>query len=80
MRWIDRISLPVLALVAGWLAIAPVFPEPHLIEKLRMLAQGALRQPLDIFDLLLHAVPLLLLVVRLWRLRAARRAGGSRSG
>lgn len=76
MRWIDRISLPVLALVAGWLAIAPVFPEPHLIEKLRMLAQGALREPLDIFDLLLHAVPLLLLVVRLWRLLAARSRRG----
>ena len=78
MRWIDRISLPVLALVAGWLAIAPVFPEPHLIEKLRMLAQGTLRQPMDIFDLLLHAVPLALLLVRLWRMLAARRAGGSR--
>jgi uncharacterized membrane protein len=76
MRWIDRISLPVLALVAGWLAIAPVFPEPHLIEKLRMLAQGTLRQPMDIFDLLLHAVPLVLLLVRLWRMLAARRAGG----
>lgn len=78
MRWIDRISLPVLALVAGWLAIAPLFPEPHLLEKLRMLAQGTLREPMDIFDLLLHAVPLLLLVVRLWRLLAARRAGGAR--
>jgi len=78
MRWIDRISLPVLALVAGWLAIAPVFPEPHLLEKLRMLAQGTLRQPMDIFDLLLHAVPLVLLLVRLWRVLAARRAGGSR--
>ena len=78
MRCIDRISLPVLALVAGWLAIAPVFPEPHLLEKLRMLAQGTLRQPMDIFDLLLHAVPLVLLLVRLWRVLAARRAGGSR--
>ena len=78
MRWIDRISLPVLALVAGWLAIAPVFPEPHLVEKLRMLAQGTLRQPMDIFDLLMHAVPLVLLLVRLWRVLAARRADGSR--
>lgn len=78
MRWIDRIPLPVLVLVAGWLAIAPVFPEPHLIEKLRMLSQGALHQPMDIFDLLLHAAPLLLLLVRLWRVLAARSARSPR--
>ncbi len=75
MRWLDRISLPILALIAGWLAIAPIVPEPHLVEKLRMLAQGTLRQPIDIFDLLLHAVPLVLLAVRLWRMLMARRAG-----
>ena len=39
----------------------------HLVEKLRLLSQGALRRPLDIFDLLLHSAPLLLLVVRLSR-------------
>jgi len=77
MRWIDRIPLPILALIAGWLAIAPVVPEPHLVEKLRMLVQGTLRQPIDIFDLLLHAIPLVLLVVRLWRVLRARRSKGS---
>lgn len=56
-----------LALLALWLAVAPIVPEPHLVEKLRMLSQGALYSPLDIFDLLLHSVPLLLLAVRLWR-------------
>lgn len=75
MRWLDRFPLPLLAALALWLAVAPIVPEPHLIEKLRLLSQGALVRPIDIFDLLLHAVPLLLLAIRLWR-RARQRKGG----
>lgn len=71
MNWIDRIPLIWLALVAGWLAIAPIQPEPHLIEKWRMLTQGTLVRPLDIFDLFLHTTPLVLLALRL--IRSARR-------
>ncbi|AOW11910.1 hypothetical protein LPB72_02255 [Hydrogenophaga crassostreae] len=67
MRWLDRFPLPLLIAVALWLAVAPISPEPHLIEKLRMLSQGELSNPLDIFDLLLHSGPLVLLAVRLWR-------------
>jgi hypothetical protein len=47
------------------LGLAPFFPEPHLVEKLRMLASGTLRRPLDIFDLLFHATPVLLLMARI---------------
>jgi hypothetical protein len=32
-----------------------------------MLSQGTLTVPLDIFDLLIHATPLVLLGLRLWR-------------
>lgn len=67
MRWLDRIPLLWLALIAAWLLVAPVFPEPHLIEKLRWLVRGELTRPLDIFDLLLHSVPAGLLALRLWR-------------
>ena len=62
---IRRIPLLWLAVVAGWLAIAPLVPEPHLVEKTRMLLSGTLVRPIDIFDLLLHSVPLMLLA---WRL------------
>lgn len=62
---IRRIPLLWLAIVAAWLAVAPITPEPHLLEKTRMLLAGALVRPIDIFDLALHAVPLLLLI---WRL------------
>jgi hypothetical protein len=67
MAWIDRFPLPLLIGVAVWMAIAPITPEPHLVEKLRMLSQATLSKPIDIFDLLMHATPLVLLVIRLWR-------------
>lgn len=72
MNWLDRIPLLWLAIPAVWLGVAPITPEPHLIEKLRMLAQGALVKPIDIFDLLLHATPLVLLATRLYRDRTRR--------
>lgn len=67
MTWLDRFPLPLLMLLAVWLAIAPLTPEPHLVEKLRMLSAGELTRPLDIFDLLMHVTPTLLLLLRLWR-------------
>nr|WP_315489540.1 hypothetical protein [uncultured Rhodoferax sp.] len=68
LRWLDKLPLTWLALVAGWLAVAPLFPEPHLVEKIRMLSQGTLVRAIDIFDLLMHALPLLLLFIKLYRL------------
>lgn len=67
LMWLDRLPWIWLLLLGGWLAIAPITPEPHLIEKLRLLMQGALVRPLDIFDLVLHAAPLLLVALKLWR-------------
>jgi len=59
--------IPYLALipVAVVLGLAPFRPEPHLIEKLRMLTAGTLRAPIDIFDLTLHGLPVVLLLVKL---------------
>jgi hypothetical protein len=74
MRWIDQIPLPLLILVAAWMGVAPLTPEPHLVEKARMLFQGALTRPLDIFDLFIHAAPLAVLALRVWRLVKARAA------
>ncbi len=65
----------VLVPVAILLALAPFVPEPHLVEKLRMLSKGQLSRPIDIFDLFLHATPLVLLLVKLV-LDLVRRAGG----
>ena len=67
LHWLDKLPITWLALIAGWLAVAPLFPEPHLVEKMRMLVQGSLVRAVDVFDLLMHSVPLLLLILRLWR-------------
>ena len=69
LNWLDRAPLLVLISLAVWMAGAPFIPEPHLVEKLRMLFQGALTSPLDIFDLLMHAAPGVLLAVKLVRRR-----------
>ena len=47
------------------LAVLPIVPEPHLVEKLRMLSQGDLKRPLDIFDLFWHSWPIFLLGYKL---------------
>ena len=53
-----------LIVLSIFLGLAPFVPEPHLVEKLRMLLQGTLKRPLDIFDLFFHLLPLLLLVLK----------------
>lgn len=65
-RWILKIPLMPLALFAVFLGLAPFTPEPHLWEKLKMLAAGNLHRPVDVFDLLMHATPAALLGLRLW--------------
>lgn len=75
MAWLDRIPLWLIVAVALWLAAAPLYPEPHLIEKLRMLAAGTLRRPLDIFDLLFHFAAIAVLVLKLVRIVQTRRRG-----
>ena len=61
----DRISLPLLILLCLSLGLAPFSPEPHVQEKLSMLATGELTRLIDIFDLLLHGTPWLLLSIKL---------------
>lgn len=67
MAWLDKIPTIPLIIVAVFLGLAPFVPEPHLWEKLKMLRVGTLVRPLDIFDLLLHGVPVLLMLVKLGR-------------
>ena len=75
MRWIDRIPILWLVGIAVYLAGAPLVPEPHLVEKWRMLMQGRLSQAIDIFDVFLHTLPMVVLVMRLWRDAQRRRQG-----
>lgn len=74
MKWLDRIPVPLLAVLAVFMLGAPFVPEPHLIEKARMLAGGQLTRPLDIFDVFWHLLPATLLGLKLVLARRTRKA------
>jgi len=65
LRFLQRIPYPPLVIAALLLGLAPFVPEPHLVEKLRLLLHGRLQRPLDVFDLLLHGTPPALLLIKL---------------
>jgi hypothetical protein len=74
LDWLDRAPLGIFLIAALTLGLAPFAPEPHVWEKLKMLFAGELARPIDIFDLVLHGTPWLLLGVKLVRELARRRA------
>ncbi len=61
---LDRLPWTLLIAACLTLGLAPFVPEPHLVEKLR--------KPLDVFDLLMHGTPWVLLL-----LKAGLRLGGA---
>ncbi len=72
MKLIDHLPLTALVIVALTLGLAPFSPQPHIVENLGMLFDGSLSRPIDIFDLLLHGAPWLLLALKLFRLSFSR--------
>lgn len=68
---LDQIPWSVVALLCVTLGLAPFVPEPHIWEKLKMLAGGTLQRPIDIFDLLMHAAPFIVAAAKLARLLLA---------
>ncbi len=69
LSWVDKLPVKPLLVVAVFFALVPFKPEPHLFEKLRMLSEGVLTRPIDIFDLFMHSFPLVLLAIRLIRIQ-----------
>ena len=65
-RFIDSTPLYLFVIIALTLGLAPFLPEPHVWEKLKMLAAGTLVSPVDIFDLLMHGTPWVLLFAKLY--------------
>ena len=62
--FIESMPIWVLVILCLTLGLAPFSPEPHIWEKLKMLAAGNLTRPVDIFDLVLHGFPFALLLLR----------------
>ena len=60
-RWL--VPLAIFTAMAPW----PAGPEPHLLQKTRMLLEGTLTRPIDIFDLFFHGTATLLLAAKLLR-------------
>jgi len=78
-RFLRQTPWAVLIPAAVLLGLAPFHPEPHLVEKLRMLVDGQLSRPLDIFDLLLHGAPVLLVPGKLLLGRGVPSSSGRQS-
>jgi len=64
MKWLDKVPFSTLIIVSLTLGLAPFMPEPHVVEKLKMLVDGSLAKPIDIFDLLMHGTPWILLILK----------------
>ena len=67
MKYLDRIPMSSAVIFALMLGLAPFHPEPHLVEKLRMLFEGTLSKPIDVFDLLMHAAMPIVVLVKIFR-------------
>jgi hypothetical protein len=65
LKMIDSLPWPMVIVFCMFLGLAPFVPEPHLVEKIRMLAGGELQRPIDIFDLVMHAAPWMILLTKL---------------
>lgn len=64
MPFIENMSWTLIILACLTLGLAPFNP-PHIWEKLQLLFQGKLVRPIDWLDLLLHATPWVLLILKI---------------
>ena len=64
---LDRISYPLLILLAVFMLLAPLRPMPHVLEKLIVLKNRAVNRLVDIFDLFYHLLPTILLALKIVR-------------
>ena len=78
MKFLDDMPLGFLIIASLTLGLAPFFPVVHIWEKLQMLAAGTLTRPMDIFDLLLHGTPWVLLGLKLVRIATTSGSTGER--
>ena len=66
---LDKIPYVFLIVIAIFMLLAPFHPMPHVIEKLIMLKNGSIKKPIDIFDLVFHLSPLVLLILKKVKVR-----------
>ena len=64
---LDKIPYSILIVIAVFMILAPFKPMPHVMEKLIMLKNGTLTRPVDIFDLIFHLIPTIILLLKIYR-------------
>ena len=64
LKVLDKIPYPVLIVFTIMMLAAPIRPMPHVVEKIIMLTNGTLTRPVDVFDLVFHLFPLILLILK----------------
>ena len=64
LKILDQMPYLPLIVLAVFMLLAPFRPMPHVLEKLIMLKNGVLTRPLDIFDLIFHLAPSLVLLLK----------------
>ena len=62
-KFIDSLPWGILIIACLSIGLAPFNP-PHIVEKLQMLFKGRLERPIDWFDLFMHGLPWLLLLLK----------------
>jgi len=65
MGWLHCPAWPMLIMAALLLGLAPFWPEPHLVEKAKILLGGQPLKPIDWFDILWHGWPFIWIALRL---------------
>ena len=63
-EFLNKIPWGMIILLCLTLGLAP-FKPPHIVEKITLLVQGKLVRPIDWFDLVLHGIPWILLILKL---------------
>ena len=69
--WLDDIPYHIFVLFVLFALLAPFRPMPHVVEKLLMFKNGTLTRPIDIFDLIYHLLPLVILVLKIYKDRVS---------
>ena len=64
---LDKIPYTIIIVLAVVMILAPFKPMPHVLEKLIMLKKRTLTRPIDIFDLIFHLTPTIILLLKMYR-------------
>ena len=63
-QWVMGLPYGLLFVMAGFMALAPFQPEPHLVQKFNWLISGVPFKAIDVFDVVWHLLPMILIGVK----------------